>query len=273
METKIPNQALNPQTNFSATADADGEIDLLEIFFVLLDHIWTIAIVTILGGLLALFYAMNFTTPDYEATAKLYAVGVAEDSILQMVDIQMGNSLKSDYQQLLTSRPLLEIVRDNLRLELGTDSLAKMINVTSPNDTRLLNITVRSKSPQHAMDIANELAVQAISYLPGIMECDPPNLVESAIYPTTAIGGSYTKYAAMGLAAGMVLSCGVYILLFMINDTFRSPDDSMKYLGIPALAGIPEEDMGGFNTPAAKKSGGKKKKAAKTPAASGKEAQ
>lgn len=260
MEQNIPHQEPGQRPFISSIEEREDEIDLLEIFFTLLDHVWVIAIATILGGLLTLFYAMNFTSPKYEAVAKLYAVSVTEDRILQMVDLQIGSNLKSDYQELMKSRPLLETVRDNLKLNMGTNELAKMISITNPTDTRVLVINVRSESPQQAMDIANELAIQSISYLPAIMECEPPNLVESAIFPTTAISGSYTKWAAIGLAAGFVLACGIYVVQFLLNDTFRSPDDFQKYLNLPALAVIPEEDMGDFN------GGSAAKKAKKTQA-------
>lgn len=261
MEQNIPHQEPVQRPFVGSVEEREDEIDLLEIFFTLLDHIWVIAIVTILGGLLTLFYAMNFTNPKYEATSKLYAVSVTEDKILQMVDLQMGTNLKADYQELMKSRPLLETVRDNLKLNMGTDSLAKMISITNPTDTRVLIIQVRSESPQQAMDVANELAIQSISYLPAIMECEPPNLVESAIFPTTAVSGSYTMWTAIGLAAGFVLACGFYVVQFLLNDTFRSPDDFQKYLNLPALAVIPEEDMGDFNGSEAAKKKAKKKQA------------
>lgn len=266
MEQKDSRQE-NAQRPFvgAHTEEREDEIDLLEIFFTLLDHVWVIAIATILGGLLTLFYAMNFTTPVYEATSKLYAVSVTEDKILQMVDLQIGSNLKADYQELMLSRPLLETVRDNLKLNMGTDRLAKLITISNPTDTRVLVVKVRSESPQQAMDIANELAIQAISYLPAIMECEPPNLVESAIFPTSAVSGGYTKWTAIGLAGGFVLACAFFVVQFMLNDTFRSPDDFQKYLSLPALAVIPEEDMGDFNgSEAAKKKA--KKKAAKSAA-------
>ena len=34
---------------------------------------------------------------------------------------------------------------------------------------------------------------------------------------------------------------------YLLNDTFMTPDDLVKYLGVQPLATIPEADLGDFN--------------------------
>ena len=44
-----------------------------------------------------------------------------------------------------------------------------------------------------------------------------------------------------------MLCCGVLVLRYLMNDTFVTPDDVTRYLGVQPLAVIPEADLGEFN--------------------------
>lgn len=144
-----------------------------------------------------------------------------------------------------------------------------MISITNTSDTRILKIVVTAPDPQQAADIANELVTQASIYLPQIMETDPPNLVESAIVPTSKSSPSYSRNTVLGAMLGAAFCCSVLLVRYLMNDTFVTPDDIAKYFGIQPLATIPEGDLGDFNRQGRKrkKNKAKKKKPSKEGAA------
>ncbi len=242
METQTPNQAIAVQRQ-----GGEDEIDLVELFYVLWGHVWQILLCLLLGAAAALAYTFFFVTPLYEATSSIYIVSASNNSVVNLTDLQIGAQLTADYQELMLSRPLLEDVIDNLELDVTTRALSNMISITNTSDTRILKITVTSPDPQESADIANELVRQASIYLPQIMETDEPNLVEEAIPPATKSSPSYSRNLLIGGLLGAVLCCGVYVLLYLLNDTFVTPDDVNRYLGIQPLATIPEADLGDFN--------------------------
>ena len=90
------------------------------------------------------------------------------------------------------------------------------------------------------MDVANELATQAILILPTIMENEPPNLVESALYPTAPSGPNYMKNTLLGVLLGFVLCAGVILVAFLMDRSFKSSEDLQKYFGVMPLAAVPE---------------------------------
>ena len=145
------------------------------------------------------------------------------------------------------SRPLLEDVIANLNLPGDYKALENQIAIANASDTRILKITVTDTDPQRAADIANELVRQASIYLPKVMETDAPNLVESAVPPTGKAAPSYSKNTMLGGILGAVICCGILLLRYLMNDTFVTPDDVVKYLGVQPLATIPEADLGDFN--------------------------
>ena len=108
-------------------------------------------------------------------------------------------------------------------------------------------VTVTDSDPERAADIANELIKQARIYLPEIMETETPNVVEDAVVPTQKSSPSYAKNTVLGALLGAVLCCGVLLVQYLMKDSFDTPDDVAKYLGVQPLATIPEVDLGSFN--------------------------
>lgn len=235
-----------PQLNQSAVDDG-GEIDLVEIFYLFWGHVIQIILCAILGGLLAFGYTRFLVTPLYQAEAKLYMVSASAGSMISISDLQLGSQLTSDYQQLMVSRPLLEDVIDSLDLNMGYGELKGMISVSNPTDTRILRVTVTSSDPKLSCDIANELVDQAVVYLPRVMECDEPNVVERAVVPGGASSPNYARNVFLGVVAGLVICCVVILIRFLSNDTFVTGDDLARRFGIQPLASIPEADLGSFN--------------------------
>ena len=264
MEQKALNES--PAGQIGQRPGAEDEIDLVELFYLLWGHAWQIILCLILGAGLALGYTKLLVTPLYQATSSIYIVSASNNSVVNLTDLQIGAQLTADYQELILSRPLLEDVIENLELTNGegepmsTAALSRMITITNTEDTRILKVTVTSPDPQESADIANELIDQACIYLPQIMETEEPNLVEEAIPPTQKSSPSTARNVVLGGLLGACLACGVLVLRYLMNDTFVTPDDVVKYLGVQPLAVIPEADLGDFNDKKRKNPFGRKGK-------------
>lgn len=264
MEQKALNES--PAGQIVQRPGAEDEIDLVELFYLLWGHAWQIILCLVLGAGLALGYTKLLVTPLYQATSSIYIVSASNNSVVNLTDLQIGAQLTADYQELILSRPLLEDVIENLELTSGegepmsTAALSRMITITNTDDTRILKVTVTSPDPQESADIANELIDQACIYLPQIMETEEPNLVEEAIPPTQKSSPSTARNVVLGGLLGACLACGVLVLRYLMNDTFVTPDDVVKYLGVQPLAVIPEADLGDFNDKKRKNPFGRKGK-------------
>lgn len=221
------------------------EIDLVELFYMYLGHIWQIAVVLVLGAVLAFSYTKIFVTPLYTATAKIYVVSASNDSVVNLSDLQIGSQLTGDYEELLTIHPLMEEVISNLGLNMSYKQLVKMITITTPPSTRLLYVTVESPIATQAADIANEIAKLSIEYLPEIMECSPPNIADAALTPNRPSSPSTSRNTVLGAMAAVMLYCGILLVKFVMDDTFKDQDDIEKYLGETPLCVIPEVNLDG----------------------------
>ena len=163
----IVSNKMNDKQNFTTqtnTAETD-EIDLLEIGYLLLQHLTGIVSCLIGGALVAVLFTRFMIAPKYTSTARMYVVSSSANSVVDLTSLQISKNLTGDYTELIKSRNVLEEVIDDLSLEIGYNQLAGEISVTNPTDTRILDITVTDADPQLAADIANTLANKAKTYI------------------------------------------------------------------------------------------------------------
>lgn len=217
------------------------EIDLLELLKALKRRVWIILAVTILCGGITGAFSKFVLTPQYTSTAMLYILS-KETTLTSLADLQIGSQLTKDYAVIVTSRPVLEDVIENLGLDITYKDMKKKITIDNPKDTRILSISAEDPDPKMAKTIVDEIANTASEYISDIMEMVPPKLIESGEVPLEKTSPSNVKNAALGALIGFVAVCGVVVLEVLMNDTIRTEDDVEKYLGLTVLAMIPERE-------------------------------
>lgn len=235
-------QNLAPQITPQTSSEEEDTIDLYALFLELMNHIWLIIAVTLAGGIIAGAISYFLIAPTYSSTAKLYIVSAANDSVVDLTDLNIGTSLTADYEELLTCIPVVNSVIEEMKLEDTREELLKRTVISNPDNTRILNITVTSTDPVEARDTANTFAKVAIQYLPETMSTNAPNIAQKAILPEKKVGPSNVKNAILGCVIFGVLICGFYTVRFLLDDTFHTSEDLENYLGIIPLAVIPEAE-------------------------------
>ena len=93
--------------------DDEMEIDLGEIFHLLMNKLWIIVLCFIIGAILAFGGTKLLITPKYSASSMIYIL-TKTTSVTSLADIQMGTQLTADFEILATSRPVLEEVIEKL---------------------------------------------------------------------------------------------------------------------------------------------------------------
>lgn len=239
-ESQNATQARPEPLTLALREQRGDEIDLVELFYLLWGHLIQIIVCLIVGGAAAFAYTYFLVTPLYQATAKVYVVSSSSNSIVNLSDLQLGSQLTADYEELLLSRPLLEDVIDALDLDLSAEALSSSISIGNPEDTRILTIRVVYPDPELAADIANEIANQAVDYLPRVMESPAPNIYEEAVAPTGKISPSYTRNTVLAAVMLAAVYCGFLVVRYLMDDSFKTPEDLNRYLGIQPLATVPE---------------------------------
>ena len=207
----------------------------------LLGHIWAILGVAVLCvALFAAFKAITFT-PEYESRATLYILkqdGSSSDEYTSS-DFSLALNVVNDCTYLLRSHKVLDEVIGELDLDVSYEALAKRISTSNPDGTRVLEVIVRSDSPENARKLVNcvcQVGAEAITDAMGFQQV---NLYEYGTLndkPCNRTG--YKTYALVGLAAA-VLMYAVYLIIFLVDDKIRTEEDVHDYLGLSVLGEIP----------------------------------
>lgn len=233
------------------------EIDLREVFILLLSKAWLIALVGMLTAIIGFVLSAFVIAPTFESTSKIYILNKQQENTVTYSDVQLGTQLTKDYAQLITSRLVLEKVIEDLNLteineDIDYEAMLGKVEVTTPTDTRILSITVTDTDPVLAMEIANSVREAAAVHIKNVMDIEAVNVVETANLPMEKAGPSVLKWTLIGGCIGAFLVMAFVLLIFFMDDTIKNSDDVEKYLGLSTLALIP------LDTQTATKNGKKK---------------
>lgn len=223
----------------AANPSAVLSINLVELFYFFLSKLHFVVLGTLLGAVLLGFYASSNITPIYTATSKLYIMGNTGASII--ADLQIGSVLTMDYQEVFKTWEVHQMVNEELGTNYSYSALQSMISIANPADTRILYITAAHPDSQMAADIANAYASAAKRFIVQTMQTDEPSTFSIALVPGVAAGVRITSYVIRGALLGTVLVCGVLLLIFLLDNRPKSPEDIMRYANIPTLVVIPAD--------------------------------
>ncbi len=215
------------------------EIDLMEIVMVLMRWIWVIAAAAVVGGLIMLIYSSFFITPTYKSTTRIVVLNTEKNDDVNLSDLQVGTQLTNDYSELITSRYVVESVIEKFNLNVTYESFVKNIAVSTPSNTRIIDITLTDTDPLKAKEMVDELRNVAAIRIKEVMQIEAVNVVDEGNVPTQKAAPSIKKYTLIGILIGGFLAVAVVLVLYLLDDTIKSSEDVERYLHLSTLGLIP----------------------------------
>ena len=219
------------------------EIDLRQLFSLLLLHkLWLIILSGILVAVAAYLVSNYILSPKYESTTKIYVMNKQDESAITYSDLQISSQLTNDYKTLVTSRPVVETVIEKLGLGMDYNSLVSMISVSNPTNTRILDIKVTYTNPDMAKVIADSIREESAEHISNVMDIQKVSIVEEANLPSGSSSPNIIMNTVIGFTLGVLFSSALIIILNLMDDRIKTPDDIERYLGLSVLGAIPIEN-------------------------------
>ena len=103
------------------------EVNLGDIFGLLLHRMWMILLAGFICGAVGFIYSNFFITPQYQSTTKVYILNKQNSTSVTYSDVQLSTTLSKDYEQLVTSRYVIEGVIKQLSLNETYESLVGIL--------------------------------------------------------------------------------------------------------------------------------------------------
>lgn len=217
----------------------EREIDLLALFMALLRRWWVICLAGLLCGMAGFCFAKFAIAPTYESTTSVYVVSKQGEGSLTYSDLQLGTQLTKDYVVLTTSRTVMEQVIEALGLDMTLNELKSCLSVSTASDTRIMYIKATHTDPLTAQHIADKTREVAAKHIIEVMRVEEINVAEYANFPEEKAGPSVSKWSLLSCMAGVLAAAAVVIVLFLVNDKIKTPEDVENYLQVSTLGSIP----------------------------------
>lgn len=218
--------------------DDEIEIDLMELFHVLVKNAWALILCLVLGAAVAFGGTKLFITPQYEATSMIYILSKST-SISSYLDVQLGQQLTVDFETLATTRTVVETVINELELDTTYEQLSNDVTVENPSGTQILKIKVQNPDPVLAKDISNAMSEATANRIAEVMMTDKPTIADVAVTPEYPVSPSTAKNTVIGGILGLLAAAAFISIRALMDDTIVDKDDVTKYLGLTTLASIP----------------------------------
>lgn len=222
-------------------------IDLLQLAAALWKKAWAIALTAAVFGIAALLYTVMFIKPLYKAEALMYvnssniSVGNTKLSISQ-AELNAAQTLVDTYIVIMNTRTTMEDVIQQSGVPYTYEEMMekKMVRAAAVNGTEVFSIEVTSTSPKEAELLANTIARILPEKIASIVEGSSARIVDYAVEPAKKASPSISRNTMLGVLLGMVLSCGVIVVLELLDEQIHDSDYLIQTYEIPVLAVIPD---------------------------------
>lgn len=255
------------------TQKKELEIDLKDAFQYILYKSWIVILVTIFAIIVSFLYTNVLIEAEYSSDAKIFITNESENNVMSTNDWNLSKQYAVSSAEFVTM-DFCQVIANKLNgtnlapgdkpydcsKYIGSQSFSdfyagatghnaitakeifKYISVRSDSNSCTMTVTAVTPNPQLSAIIANSIAESFEDYLAGVLETDE---VKAKVLNTGKVADkpSNIKTArniVVGALVGIILSCGVLFIAFLLDDKIKSPEDVEKYLGLSVLGSIPE---------------------------------
>lgn len=243
-------------------ADEDErEIDLMELFFRLLEKAGWIIGAAVVAAIVVAMYTAFCVTPEYCSTAKLYVLN-SSDSAINLNDLNIGEKLAGDYVQVFNvyetyetaktfmdpdkyeyyggeNKEVIKLLKEKQYTLDDFSAVQGMLEISVIDNTRIIQIKVTNEDPEKAMVIANVYALAAQTFIERTMNTDRPSVFESARVPQYPSSPNLVMNVVLAFVLGAAVAVAVFVIQFVLDDRARTAEQLQKKLGLPTLGLMP----------------------------------
>lgn len=222
--------------------DYEIEIDVRQLLLVILDKMALIIVAGIILGAAAYLYSQYLQVPQYQSTARLYIINRQTQGIITSQDLSSSSDLTQDFKELVSSRLVIEQVISDLELSYTYEQFQSKLSVATPENTRILAITVTDSDPYVAKSIADQMAEVSVTTIGNVMESERANIIDNGNLPLRPVSPNIIKNTAFGAFVGMLIVIIGTVITYFTDDTIKCEEDLERYIGISTLGVIPIQE-------------------------------
>lgn len=212
---------------------------------IVVNNLLLIVLITLFTTMLTAYLVLFRIAPVYESSASLY---VMENDLSsgQYTDMTVIKQLVKDYQSILSSRMITDMVEKSVGLKSDEVSdITRNVYVSQQGDANIIVLRVRNKSPKMAQNITenfSKLFIEKISDISTVKNVtvkaiDKPELPKMPISPRNKLD------IAVAFMLSFTASLGFVFLKEYFDTSLKTVEDVEKYLNLKVLGTIPVRNI------------------------------
>jgi len=189
--------------------------------------------------------------PLYAAHTQLFVSATSPSGLSPSQVYQGGLASQSraeSYARIVSSPPVAEAVVRELDLSKSTQDVQSAITATVPEETVLIDVTVKDKSPERAKEIAEAVAAEFPRFINTLESSPTPegspveiSVTSPAVLPTSPESPRKGLYLAVGALLGLILGVGAAVLRELLDRRIRDDEAAEAIAGAPVLGHVPHD--------------------------------
>lgn len=218
------------------------EIDVFATLKVLWKRKFSIILVALVFAIATFGYSAFLAKKEYQSTSRIYVVSRQnqDNNALTNSDLQAGSYLVKDYREIILSQNVLSQAIEELKLDMTPAELSKKISVSVPTDTRILSITAKDGDPKEAARIANGLRNVAAEKIISVTKVSDVTTLDEAEVPQSPSSPNIRRNVLLGFVAGAGLIVVLLVVVEVLDDRVKRPEDVEELMGLPLLGVVPD---------------------------------
>lgn len=219
----------------------ESNIKFSDLAFLFISKLWIMILVAVVVG--GSLFAYKYVTyePKYKSTSSVFVLRQGEDTTVDgySVDVNIALKVVEDCKELLTTPKVLNSVIEKLKLPYSYDELKSIVEVSSKEESRLIEISVTTNNPQTSKMIADAICEQGDIVIDDTYKCDQITPYDNGTLNKTPVNSRFSIAAVLIAFAVFVLTYIVFVLIYIFDDRISDPEHVEKILGLPVLAQVP----------------------------------
>jgi capsular exopolysaccharide synthesis family protein len=198
-------------------------------------------------------YAVSAATPpQFRSTASLY---FALNEGTSGADLNQGSTYTQNqmlsFARLASSSRVLEPVAEELGIEGGARELSQALEVSIPQDTVILEVTVAAGDAQRAAQLANRVSEQLVEVVQEVVSRGEAgvarisaSLIDIAVPPAAQSSPVKARDAALAGLLGLLLGLLVALVLTVADTRVRNEEAVARVTDLPVLGSVTSTKRG-----------------------------
>ncbi len=231
------------EARINKTQPGEHSVDLLRLLQVIWKWKYIILALVLLAGISTYIIAQMTVAPVYRSSFTAYVHNRQDASVssgsTNTSDINASKQLALLYQEIITSRSVLQEAAQKAGLNYSYATLSKMVQTDVAESTAIISVYINAQNSDEAVQFAAAIAEAAPAHVARVVPGSSMSIVDAPVKPRQAYGPDSWRYATnaalIALGTGILIVC----LVDMVTDKVTTTKELEERYGLVVMGHIP----------------------------------